>query len=69
MSDNPCHGCRPPKRQVGCHATCPEHHRWKDEKDRQNEIEQLERITYVDDATYNKRVESIQSARYNKKRK
>ena len=69
MSDNPCWGCHPPKRHVGCHATCPDHIPWKEEKDRQKEIEQLERITYIDDHTYNKRVEAIQSAKYNKNRK
>lgn len=25
MKDNPCYGCKPPKRQPGCHATCPDY--------------------------------------------
>ena len=31
--ENPCKGCKPPKRQPGCHGTCEEHRIWKEELD------------------------------------
>jgi len=35
---NPCEGCQPPKRRMGCHGECPEYREWsetvKERKDR-----------------------------------
>ena len=31
-----CHDCRPPKRRIGCHATCPEYIYERAELDKQN---------------------------------
>ena len=33
---NPCHGCSRPQKCIGCHATCEDRKKWKDELDRVN---------------------------------
>lgn len=33
MRNNPCKNCVPPKRHVGCHASCKEHKEVKEKRD------------------------------------
>lgn len=50
VQDNPCNGCVPPKRHLGCHDRCPDRAEWLGElelskKYMKKEMEDLSAIT------------------------
>lgn len=61
MSIKCCHKCVPPKRTVGCHATCPDYIAEKKLHDEKREEQQKQRR--ISDGVYDQRASSVRRAR------